>query len=379
MKNGAKKNANSHTTVPVFQEGSMRRVSLTVLICLVSVCSVFGQSFNGSISGVVRDPSQALIPGVTITVTNTQTGVVATRISNESGAYNVPSLIPGVYKVTADLPGFTQAVYNEVQLGTSAQIRLDFTLQVGGVTQSVEVSVASDSLLRESSVPIGPNKLLLSNSSGWLARLVERWQASVIVNMSTGGPSSFSAIQTLWANGRPDVVGPWNVRKGEVKWGTVLNAAGDLGGRYFGDGYMKVEDPACAPGGIADNTDALGYNLRGNLSATNVFTYVCTNDALADAKTGQILLRNAAPGTRGSLGSQTVEELGDWSFDGTMSKTFQIGEVKSLQVRVDAINVFNHPKPNDPTLDINGNNLIGTITGKDESARTFRGQVRFTF
>jgi hypothetical protein len=130
---------------------------------------------------------------------------------------------------------------------------------------------------------------------------------------------------------------------------------------------------------VADNTDALGWNLRGNLSTAGVFTYVCTNDAVADATTGQILLQNAAPGVRGTLGSQTVEGLGDWSFDGSMSKTFQIGEVKSIQVRIDATNVFNHPKPNAPVLDINGANVIGTITGKNDDSRAFRGQLRFTF
>jgi len=227
-------------------------------------------------------------------------------------------------------------------------------------------------------LPFGPNRLLLSNSSGILARLVERWQASIIMNMSTGGPTSLTAGQTLWANGRPDVVGPWGIRKGDTKWGLPLNAAGDLGGQYFGNGLIKVEDPACAPGGITDNTDALGYNLRGNFSSAGVFSYVCTNDAVADA-TGKILLQNAAPGTRGTLGSQTLEGLGDWSFDASMSKAFRLGESKSVQVRVDATNVFNHAKPNAPNLNINGASVLGTITGKDDSTRTFRGQVRFAF
>jgi hypothetical protein len=227
-------------------------------------------------------------------------------------------------------------------------------------------------------LPFGPNKLVLPNSSGWVARLLERWQGSIILNLNTGAPTSMTATQTLWANGRPDVVGPWAFRKGDAQWGLPLNAAGDLGGTYFGTGLTKVEDPACAPGGITDNTDALGWNLRGNSSQAGVFTYVCTNDAVADAN-GNIILKNAAPGTRGTLGSQTLEGLGDWSFDGSMSKAFQIGEGRSIQVRVDATNVFNHPRPNAPNFNINGNNVVGTITGKDDSARTFRGQIRLTF
>jgi hypothetical protein len=228
-------------------------------------------------------------------------------------------------------------------------------------------------------LPIGPNKVLLGNSSGLLARLIERWQTSVILNMNTGGPVSLTGAQTFWANGRPDVVGPWPYRTGDAKWGLVLNAAGDVGGTYFGNNLKKVEDPACAPGGIADRTDAMGYNLRGNFSNAGVFTYVCTNDAIADASTGQILLQNAAPGTRGTLGSQTMEGLGAWSFDASMSKTFRVSETKSFQVRVDATNVFNHPSPSAPSFNINGNNELGIITGKDDSTRQFQGQLRFSF
>src|SRR5687768_1012681 len=101
-----------------------RFVFLPTLLCLLFTTNAFSQSSNGSIGGVVRDPSQALIPGVTVTVTNTQTGVTSKWITNESGAYNAPGLLPGVYRVTADLPGFRQSIYNDVQLGTSAQIRL---------------------------------------------------------------------------------------------------------------------------------------------------------------------------------------------------------------------------------------------------------------
>ena len=75
---------------------------LFVLFC----ASGFGQSTYGTISGTIEDASKALIPGVTVTATNVDTGVVSTTLSNEAGAYNFPSLLPGAYKLTADLPGF---------------------------------------------------------------------------------------------------------------------------------------------------------------------------------------------------------------------------------------------------------------------------------
>src|SRR6266404_530179 len=82
----------------------MRRTSFVAmaLLCLSLSSQAFGQSSNGSVSGTVADAGRALIPGVTITVTNTDTGVVSTGLTNESGTYNIPGLLPGAYKVTAE-------------------------------------------------------------------------------------------------------------------------------------------------------------------------------------------------------------------------------------------------------------------------------------
>ena len=78
-----------------------------VLFCLVHIETTSAQSTNASVGGFVQDTSQAFIPGVTVTATNTQTGVVSTALTNETGAYNIPALLPGTYKLTAELPGFS--------------------------------------------------------------------------------------------------------------------------------------------------------------------------------------------------------------------------------------------------------------------------------
>src|SRR5437667_12487205 len=105
-----------------------------LLCCLFAATNAFSQS---RITGTVADASGALIPGVSVTATHTQTGVVTTVLSNESGAYNFASLQPGPYKVAAELPGFQSKNYDNVNLGTSDQIRLNFTLTVASVAQSV--------------------------------------------------------------------------------------------------------------------------------------------------------------------------------------------------------------------------------------------------
>ena len=75
----------------------------------------------------------------------------------------------------------------------------------------------------------------------------------------------------------------------------------------------------------------------------------CSNDALAlvnpDGLAGQIVLQNAAPGTRGNLGQFTMEGPGSFLFNGNIKKSFQITESMSLQIRVDATNILNHPSP----------------------------------
>jgi len=133
----------------------MRRfIPAAVVLCLLITSGAFAQ-VNSSIGGIVQDASTALVPGVTITATNTQTGVMATTLSNESGAYNFAALPPGSYKVSASLPGFRMHTYNDVELSAGTPLRLNFTLEVGAVTSNVEVSISSDSILATSSSSIG--------------------------------------------------------------------------------------------------------------------------------------------------------------------------------------------------------------------------------
>src|SRR5207244_4202444 len=89
-------------------------------------------------------------PSVTVTAINRQTGVVTMVVTNESGTYNIASLLPGTYKVSAELPGFRLHIYNDVQLGGNVTARYNFTLEVGSVNQAVEVT-ADAALLAESS------------------------------------------------------------------------------------------------------------------------------------------------------------------------------------------------------------------------------------
>ncbi len=126
-----------------------------LVMCVVVSNQAFAQTSNATLGGTVSDATGALIPGVSVTATNTGTGIVSTVISNEAGAYQFASLQTGAYRVSAELPGFQTAAFEGVALGISQQVRLNFTLQVGSVSQAVEVTVAADTLIATSSSSVG--------------------------------------------------------------------------------------------------------------------------------------------------------------------------------------------------------------------------------
>src|SRR6266446_2189283 len=122
-------------------EERMSKRSFLCVLCMVvlSVLPAVAQTQAG-ISGVIHDPSGAGIPGVTVTVTNPATNFVRSAISNEAGVYNFPVLQPGRYNIKVELPGFRTITQNDVELQIQQSARLDFTLQVGELSQTVEVS-----------------------------------------------------------------------------------------------------------------------------------------------------------------------------------------------------------------------------------------------
>jgi hypothetical protein len=86
----------------------------------------------------VTDPSKALLPGVSITITNTETSVSNNTITNETGSYNFASLQPGQsYRVTASLPGFQTKSITNLSLGAGTNSRQDFQLALAATAPLV--------------------------------------------------------------------------------------------------------------------------------------------------------------------------------------------------------------------------------------------------
>src|SRR6266850_948157 len=141
----------------VWEEEIMRKILAagTILLCVVLAANIFAQTSNATVGGIVADATGALLPGVMITATNIATGIVNTVVTNEAGAYQFASLQTGTYKITAELVGFQAQAYNAVALGISQQVRLNFTLQVSSVAQTVEVTAAADTAIATTSSSVG--------------------------------------------------------------------------------------------------------------------------------------------------------------------------------------------------------------------------------
>ncbi len=104
----------------------------------------------GEITGTVSDSSGAVITGAAVTATNAATNQVRRANTNETGNYSVPFLVPGLYDIRVENPGFKIATRRSVELQVGAVARIDFTLEVGEVTQQVEVTGGAPLLATES-------------------------------------------------------------------------------------------------------------------------------------------------------------------------------------------------------------------------------------
>jgi len=101
------------------------------------------QAVYGSISGSVTDNSGGVLPGVTVTITSIERKTVDSVVTNESGNYTKERLLPGTYEVKVELTGFKTAVVPTVQVSVDTQTPLDFKLELGAMTETVEVTGGS--------------------------------------------------------------------------------------------------------------------------------------------------------------------------------------------------------------------------------------------
>jgi hypothetical protein len=269
------------------------------------------------------------------------------------------------------------------QLKNEVERQADYSLDYASVPMELRMNGTFE-------LPIGPNKLLFANSSGWVARLLERWQTSIVYNWGSGQPRDTFSGQHLYAGGggnqpqaRPDIVGPVGQSEDGFPSRTVPTT---IRGRYTASRVRMVSLPIrSAPTESATRTPWVS-TLRAS----------CTLMAMAAGRTCRYPGRNLActrigwkvhvseyrscriqlPGnSRATQGARMLRLPGRWFFDANIAKSFQISESKSIQIRFDANNILNHPNPGEPNFNVQSENF-GRVTADkvaNNTQRSFQG------
>ena len=125
-----------------------------ILAVALGAAPAFAQESRGTITGRVIDSSGAVVAGADVRVKNTETGAVVAAKTNDSGNYNVPYLVPGIYDMAAEAPGFKTTNRPGIQVRVSDVLTVELKLEVGNTSESVEVTGGAP-LLEASNVSLG--------------------------------------------------------------------------------------------------------------------------------------------------------------------------------------------------------------------------------
>ncbi len=218
---------------------SIRKLSLWVFICLAALllaCGMpaEGQTFRGTILGSVTDSSGLPVAGATVTVKNTNTGLVRTVTTTEDGSYSAPELPIGNYNVTVEKSGFRSVVVSGIRVEVSTEHRADVSLQPGQISQRVEVT--GDTL---------PQVETTSNTLGGII------ESSVVTNLPVNGRDYQKLIYLVpGVTGSPDQItdspGSFGVFSVNGARGRANNFL--LDGTDMNDGYRN--DPSINEAGV---------------------------------------------------------------------------------------------------------------------------------
>jgi hypothetical protein len=124
-----------------------RFILLSVMLLTLCAISLRAQTF-GEITGHISDPTGAAVPGAKVSLTNIATNALRTTVSTDAGVYVFPAVAPGQYSVRVEQAGFKTASSN-VQVQVQQSVRLNFALELGQLTETVEVTVSSQMLQSE--------------------------------------------------------------------------------------------------------------------------------------------------------------------------------------------------------------------------------------
>ncbi len=236
------------------------------LLLLVLSCPVAWSQATAEISGSVSDQTGALIPGAELTVTQTDTGITRTVVTNEAGAIFLPNLAIGPYRLEASLPGFQTYVQTGIVLQVGDRLDIDVILQVGQVAQTVEVQ-ANAALVETRSMGVGQ---LLENER-ILELPLDGRNVTDLITLAGGSVVTGAARFNTGGSGQPLVsVG------GGLGFGTAYTLDGAAHVNYMNAAAM----PTPFPDAVQEfKVETAGLSAsQGKGSAVNMVTKSGTNE-----------------------------------------------------------------------------------------------------
>ena len=117
-----------------------RAARMVVVMCFLLPTAVFAQFDTATVLGTVRDASSNVVPGAKIVLTNIGTGISATATTDENGSYQFLNVKIGTYRVSAEMTGFSTAVAEGFTVTVNARLRVDLSLKVGALTETVQIT-----------------------------------------------------------------------------------------------------------------------------------------------------------------------------------------------------------------------------------------------
>ncbi|MCL4402294.1 MAG: carboxypeptidase regulatory-like domain-containing protein, partial [Acidobacteria bacterium] len=154
----------------------MRNLAIVLLTMGALTCGLYAQSTAGRITGIVTDATGAVIPGAEVTIANTDTTVVNRAQTNASGVYLAVSLLAGHYQVDVQAQGFRRKEIRSLVLQTGQELRIDVQLELGAVTEAIEVQATVTQLQQES------------------AEISDTYTSNEVMNMPVNGRSPYSLL-----------------------------------------------------------------------------------------------------------------------------------------------------------------------------------------
>jgi hypothetical protein len=172
---------------------------LCVALLLSATTSAFAQGSSSSLSGSVVDAGGGVIPGATVVVKNNATAVSQTVVTNSTGAFALPALAVGTYTVTVSLTGFKTAVINDVRLVSATPAQVTAKLEVGTLSETVEVTAGADLVQTQSATVTSTIKMEQLSELPLVSRNT-LYAVAFLPGVETGGGPRAATINGLPQN-----------------------------------------------------------------------------------------------------------------------------------------------------------------------------------